>query len=132
MSTAIDFSLHRASRLTRLRLDLADFEEKFTRSSGPGGQHVNKVSTAVSLCHRPTGIMVTAQDTRSQSANRQLAWDRVLDAIEQARREILAAERAERFVVNVFMAVCFLKALFIRIDPRPDRRPQVLPSQSRQ
>ena len=96
MSTAIDFSLHRASRLTRLRLDLADFEEKFTRSSGPGGQHVNKVSTAVSLCHRPTGIMVTAQDTRSQSANRQLAWDRVLDAIEQARREILAAERAER------------------------------------
>ena len=96
MSTAIDFSLHRASRLTRLRLDLADFEEKFTRSSGPGGQHVNKVSTAVNLCHRPTGIMVTAQDTRSQSANRQLAWDRVLDAIEQARREILAAERAER------------------------------------
>jgi len=96
VSSAIDFSLHRASRLARLRLDLADFEEKFTRSSGPGGQHVNKVSTAVNLCHRPTGIMVTAQDTRSQSANRQLAWDRVLDAIEQARREILAAERAER------------------------------------
>ncbi len=96
MSSAIDFSVHRASRLARLRLDLADFEEKFTRSSGPGGQHVNKVSTAVCLRHGPTGITVTAQDTRSQSANRQLAWDRVLDAIEQARREVLAAERAER------------------------------------
>jgi protein subunit release factor B len=75
-------------RLTRLGLNLADFEESFARSSGPGGQHVNKVSTSVTLRHRPSGLMVTAQDSRSQSANRQLARERLLDAIEnQARAE---------------------------------------------
>jgi len=78
-----------------MRLALEDFEEKFARSSGPGGQHVNKVSTSVLLKHVPTGISVTVQDSRSQSMNRQLAWTRLLDAIEKARREERAARRAE-------------------------------------
>ena len=72
-------------RLVRLGLDPADFEESFARSGGPGGQHVNKVSTAVTLRHRPTGLAVTVQDSRSQSANRELARTRLLDAIERAR-----------------------------------------------
>ena len=95
MNSASDFQTRRAARLAQLRLDAADFEEKFARSSGPGGQHVNKVSTAVQLRHVPTGVSVTVQDTRSQSWNRQLAWDRLLDAIERARREERAARRAE-------------------------------------
>ena len=90
-----DFSERKAARLAQLRLDAADFEEKFSRSSGPGGQHVNKVSTAVLLRHIPSGVAVTVQDTRSQSMNRQLAWERLLDAIERARREERAARRAE-------------------------------------
>jgi protein subunit release factor B len=95
MSSPSDFHARKAARLAQLRLDVADFEEKFARSSGPGGQHVNKVSTAVTLRHVPTGVAVTVQDTRSQSWNRQLAWDRLLDAIERARREERAARRAE-------------------------------------
>jgi protein subunit release factor B len=95
MSTSSDFHAKRAARLAQLRLDLADFEESFTRSSGPGGQHVNKVSTAVTLRHGPSSQAVTVQDTRSQAMNRQLAWNRLLDAIEQARREERAAQRAE-------------------------------------
>ena len=95
MNSPSDFHTRRAARLAQLRLDAADFEEKFSRSSGPGGQHVNKVSTAVQLRHVPTGVSVTVQDTRSQSWNRQLAWDRLLDAIERARREERAARRAE-------------------------------------
>ncbi len=95
MHSPSTFSARRAARLAQLRLSLADFEEKFARSSGPGGQHVNKVSTAVTLRHAPTGVAVTVQDTRSQSMNRQLAWDRLLDAIEEARRAARAAERAE-------------------------------------
>ena len=73
------------ARVVRLGLDPGDFEESFARSGGPGGQHVNKVSTAVTLRHRPTGLAVTAQDTRSQAANRELARTRLLDAIERAR-----------------------------------------------
>ncbi len=85
-----------AARLAALRLEAADFVETFARSSGPGGQHVNKVSTAVTLRHTPSGAAVTVQDTRSQSMNRQLAWDRLLDAIERRRAEERAALRAER------------------------------------
>ena len=85
-----------AARLAALRLDAADFVETFARSSGPGGQHVNKVSTAVTLRHTPSGAAVTVQDTRSQSMNRQLAWDRLLDSIERRRAEERAALRAEK------------------------------------
>ncbi len=95
MPRPADFAARRAARLAQLRLSLPDFEEKFARSSGPGGQHVNKVSTAVTLRHAPTGVAVTVQDTRSQSMNRHLAWDRLLDAIEESRRAERAAQRAE-------------------------------------
>ncbi len=95
MNSSSDFHTQKAERLARLRLDVADFEEKFSRSSGPGGQHVNKVSTAVMLRHVPSGVSVTVQDTRSQSMNRQLAWTRLLDAIEEQRRAERAAHRAE-------------------------------------
>ena len=74
-------------RLTRLGLNPTDFDESFARSSGPGGQHVNKVSTAVTLRHGPSGLAVTVQDSRSQSANRELARVRLLDAIERTREQ---------------------------------------------
>ncbi len=88
-------------RTRKLGIRDADVEETFTRSSGPGGQHVNKVATAVTLRHRPSGISVTVQDSRSQAVNRKLARQRLLDAIEsaeQARRatEIAKVERERR------------------------------------
>ena len=85
-----------AERMRRLDIREADLEETFTRSSGPGGQHVNKVSTAVTLRHRPSGVSVTVQDSRSQAVNRKLARERLLDAIEGAQQERRAAEIAER------------------------------------
>jgi len=84
------------ARMRRLGVRMEDLEERFARSSGPGGQNVNKVSTAVTLRHHPSGISVTVQDSRSQSWNRRLARERLLDAIESARREARAAARAER------------------------------------
>ena len=85
-----------SERMRRLDIREADLEETFVRSGGPGGQHVNKVSTAVTLRHRPSGIGVTVQDSRSQAMNRKLARERLLNAIESAQEQRRAAQIAER------------------------------------
>ena len=85
-----------AERMERLGIRDSDFEETFARSSGPGGQNVNKVATAVTLRHRLSGFSVTVQDSRSQAVNRKLARHRLLDAIESAREEERMAEIAKR------------------------------------
>ena len=84
------------NRMGRLAISETDLEESFARSSGPGGQNVNKVSTAVTLRHLPSGISVTVQDSRSQAVNRKLARERLLDAIESAREGQRMAEIAKR------------------------------------
>ncbi len=61
-----------------------DCDIEFILSSGPGGQHRNKVETGVRLVHRPTGVTVTATERRSQHANREAAFERM-----QARLEAL-------------------------------------------
>jgi peptide chain release factor 2 len=61
--------------LPDIKIDNDDLDIQFFRSGGHGGQNVNKVSTAVRLVHKPTGLTVTAQTERSQEQNRKNAMD---------------------------------------------------------
>lgn len=65
----------------------SDLDWQFYRASGHGGQNVQKVSTAVRLTHKPTGITVTAQTERFQEANRQIALDILRAKLAQRQEE---------------------------------------------
>ncbi len=74
-------------RMAQLGVREDDIVEKFIRSSGPGGQNVNKTSTCVYLKHLPTGIEVKCQRQRSQLLNRSLARHILLSKIAQRMRQ---------------------------------------------
>ncbi len=80
-------------RMQKMNVDERDLEESFIRSSGPGGQNVNKVSTCVYLLHRPTGISVKCQKTRMQGLNRFHARRLLLDEIEKKRTGVVLKEK---------------------------------------
>lgn len=82
-----------ALRMQALGVSERDIEESFVRSSGPGGQKVNKTSTCVQLTHLPTGLTVKCQRERSQSLNRHLARRLLLDKIEKMQKGFVAAQK---------------------------------------
>jgi protein subunit release factor B len=69
-------------RMAELQVREEDLQESFVRSSGNGGQHVNKTSTCVQLRHVPSGICVSVSRERSQSVNRFLARRELLERLE--------------------------------------------------
>jgi protein subunit release factor B len=80
-------------RMTSLGVAESDLRETFIRSSGPGGQKVNKTSSCVQLVHIPTGLTVKCQRERSQALNRFLARRLLLDRIEKLQKGVVEAEK---------------------------------------
>lgn len=70
-------------KMESLGISEADIEEKFIRSSGKGGQKVNKTATCVYIKHIPTGIEVKCMKDRSQSINRFLARRELVERIKK-------------------------------------------------
>ncbi|MBI1838843.1 MAG: PCRF domain-containing protein [Candidatus Colwellbacteria bacterium] len=68
-----------------VNINPGDLEISFFRSSGPGGQNVNKVETAVRILHKPSGVVVASQAGRSQSANREAAMSILRSKIYEAK-----------------------------------------------
>ncbi len=90
---SIDKETALRERMIRLGVKEGDLEESFVRSSGPGGQNVNKTSTCVFIRHVPTGLTVKCQRERSQSLNRFLARRLLLDKIERLQSGIIDEEK---------------------------------------
>ena len=62
---------------------LRECEVDTFRSSGPGGQHVNKTESAVRLTHKPSGVVVTSRQERSQHRNKEICLQRLRKKVEQ-------------------------------------------------
>lgn len=108
-STASVVVLMATASPTSVELNPADLTVEFFRSSGHGGQNVNKLSTAVRLLHKPTGIVVSSQSQRYQHQNRQIAEEKLKAELirnqtgekkanqDQIRRQSIGeAQRAEK------------------------------------
>ncbi len=70
------------ARLRALEIEEKDLLEKFIKGTGPGGQKINKTASAVFLQHIPSGIEVKCQDGRSLTHNREIARQRLCEALE--------------------------------------------------
>lgn len=71
-----------SSFASKITINEDDIEEKFVRSSGPGGQHVNKTNSKVQLLHKPSGIQVSSQEHRDLQLNRKEARKKLRDQLD--------------------------------------------------
>lgn len=88
---AIDLKIHPHPSCGDVDRLLEDCDIRRTRASGPGGQHRNKVETAIEITHRPTGVSALAYERRSQEQNRKVAVFRLRLQLAVAHRAVMSA-----------------------------------------
>jgi len=82
--------------IAKLKVNLADIDEKFVRAGGRGGQKINKTSSAVQLKHFPTGTLVKFQKFRERSMNRILALRELLRKMDPESEILSGNDRVRR------------------------------------
>ncbi|GKZ30821.1 hypothetical protein AbraIFM66950_010411 [Aspergillus brasiliensis] len=85
----------------RLKIEDADVTISYLKGTGPGGQKINKTNSAVQIIHKPTGVVVKSQATRSRSQNEKIARQLLADKVEQLlhgdqSRAAIKADRAKK------------------------------------
>lgn len=83
------------------RLELRDIQFQATKSSGPGGQHVNKTLSAVRATHKGTGLSVLVQDSRSQHQNKKIATQRLNELFVQQQLDELKDLNLNQWLNNM-------------------------------
>ena len=81
--------IYELPKLEKFQIDEKDITYQATRSSGPGGQHVNKVSSAIRAIHKPSNIQVLVMDSRSQHQNKKIAKIRLQEKVSELQLEAL-------------------------------------------
>ena len=84
-----------------VEMDKSDVVIQAYRASGPGGQHRNKVETAIRIIHKPSGIIVTASDGKSQIQNKKKAWQKLEDKINEENEKLKSGFISEQWLSQI-------------------------------
>lgn len=102
-----------------------EFKISYTRGTGPGGQHKNKVETCVLITHIPTGLTERCQDTRSKKRNLTIAKERIIKKIEQAKQDVIDEKKKQRRLFLIKNSIIIRTYNYIRnivTDHRTSKR----------